>query len=211
MQQPAIKNQMFKRQNLKIPLVTVSFLSPIKAAELLAKAFQMQSVGFEYCILDKPVNGSVLIHHNQKNELNEDGYGWLDNEEIQKFTLENGIEIEIISRNLGFGLGDTHTSVYHKLNSKRKRYRLVQNRELELLQYLKPAEQGAMVQMHLVKVRPSNLGNIQNQVQNLPTTRTPNRPPMQLNQPQPQPKKLKVSHPVKVVEEERDPEGGLVD
>jgi flagellar basal body P-ring protein FlgI len=48
------KTLMFRRQNLNIPLHKGGFLTPQKAAEVITRAFQMTSVGFEFVQVDKP-------------------------------------------------------------------------------------------------------------------------------------------------------------
>jgi hypothetical protein len=53
--QNQMSSQMFRKQMLSIPLHKGSFLSPLRAADVISKAFQMAKVGFEWVQVDKPV------------------------------------------------------------------------------------------------------------------------------------------------------------
>jgi hypothetical protein len=44
-------------------------------------------------------------------DLPDDGYGWMDDEQYSRTTLENGVELEIFTRNMGFAPGEAQALV----------------------------------------------------------------------------------------------------
>jgi hypothetical protein len=98
----------------------------------------------------------------------EDGYGYMDDEQYIKLTtatgtlevnpgffyliqvrsVNKGVQMECYSRNLGFGPTDAICTI------KRKRFRIHQHPELQLLHYVKADTGRAPVQAHLIKQRP---------------------------------------------------------
>ncbi|KAJ3275474.1 hypothetical protein HDV01_000301 [Terramyces sp. JEL0728] len=214
---------MFRKQNINIPLHKGSFLPPNKTGEVLMKAYQMSHVGFDYVFVDKPVDGTLFLFASQgQAEIAEDGYGWMDDESYQRFTLENGLEMEIFSRNQGFAIGDTHAVV------KRKRYRLVQYSDLQLLHYIRsPMDQTSIpVQLPLIKVRPRAAPP--QAMQGSPQQRMPGGMPagipgipggmanrltqeQQLQFKKAQQQKLRQTAQVKMVEDDREPSGDELD
>ena len=86
----------FKRLKVNIPLQQSKFLPVQKIGELIQKSFTLVNNGFDYILLDKPQDGTIIIFSSQPQLLPEDGYGWMDNEEMQRFTLENGLVLVLI-------------------------------------------------------------------------------------------------------------------
>ena len=158
-----MQNQYLKRLKLQIPLTRM--LTVEKASEILQKSFQMVHLGFDLTVLDKPVDGTILIFNPQfNNQPLEDGYGWMDNEQHARFTLENGLEIQVFTRQFGFSNGDLQTTIV------RKRFKLSKNSELELLFYSKQFEIKQNVNLQLAKTLPKSFNRKQQQqpVQQVP-------------------------------------------
>ena len=68
--------------------------------------------------------------------------------------------MEVFTRSFGFNLGEQQTSMM------RKRYKLVQNSEIQLIHYIKQYEMKMPVNQHLAKVLPRNF-KLQQQNQQL--------------------------------------------
>lgn len=123
----------------------------------------------------------------------------MDDEIINKFTLENGLEVEVTSRSLGFGPGETVATV------QRKKYKILQNSEIQLLHYCKiPATSiPIQIQPNLAKVFPRNaILSAQNSPANRAQIQARNLQEMARKQ------TIRQTPQVKVLEDERDPEGG---
>jgi hypothetical protein len=46
-------------------------------------------------------------------EIPDDGYGWMDQEQFQRVSLDQGIHLDLFSRNMGFDVGDVHCTMYY--------------------------------------------------------------------------------------------------
>ncbi|KAJ3314870.1 hypothetical protein HDV04_005291 [Boothiomyces sp. JEL0838] len=207
---------MFRKQNINIPLHKGSFLAPSKLGDVLMKAYQMSHVGFDFVFVDKPVDGTLFLFASQgQAEIPEDGFVLLISKEQ---------EMEVFSRNQGFSIGDTHAVV------KRKRYRLVQYADIQLLHYIRsPMDQTSIpVQLALIKVKPRPTPS--QGMQGSPQHRMPGQMPgmqgvpgipggmanrltqeQQLQFKKAQQQKLRQSAQVKMVEDEREPSGDELD
>jgi hypothetical protein len=141
-------------------------------------------------------------------EIPEDGYGWMDLEEYSKTKLENGMEVEIFTRNMGFGLNESQALV------KRKRFRLVQHGDLQLLHYIRVPE-GPQINPTMIKTRPRMVQGprvMSPAAVNVPGQMTPQQV-QQYNQRLEQQRKLlkmRQPPPVRILEDEKDPSGGFV-
>jgi hypothetical protein len=124
----------------------------------------------------------------------------MDDEIINTFTLETGLEVEISSRSLGFGPGDTSATV------QRKKYRVVQNSEIQLLQYCKIPSTNIPIpiQPNHAKVFPRNtMMSAQSSPANRAQIQARNLQEMTRKQ------TIRQTPQVKVIEDERDPDGGI--
>jgi hypothetical protein len=135
------QNKFIKRLMVNIPLHPQSFLTIHKATEVISRAFQLVNSNFEWVLLDKPVDGTLILFTAQpgQQQLPEDGYGWMDDEVRKRFTLENGLEIQTLSRSLGFGPSDAFCTW------KRMRFVITQNPELQLIHYIKSPSNAKVV------------------------------------------------------------------
>jgi hypothetical protein len=97
---------MFKMHNL--PPVKGQFISIEKACELL---FRHKSSPLETTIVDKPIDGTLFIFHGS---MGNDGYGWMDDPQVTKTTLDT-VEIEINSKRMGFASLDSTSLMYYLL------------------------------------------------------------------------------------------------
>ncbi|KAI8897690.1 hypothetical protein BC833DRAFT_592739, partial [Globomyces pollinis-pini] len=212
-------NGMFQKQALNIPLQKGIFVNTQKAAALLMRAFSMLQSGFEWVVVDKPVDGTLFLFATQAGiiEIPEDGYGWMDDESYQRFVLENGVELEVFTRNHGFQGNESHCTV------RRQRFRLVQNSGLQLMHYIRVPFDASCppVQPHLIKVRPrmtqqpgalsQQRVQMNNQMATNQAAAAAFRQKQLQQQQQLQQQKLRQAVPLKIVEDEREPEGDELD
>ncbi|KAJ8325117.1 hypothetical protein QVD99_005896 [Batrachochytrium dendrobatidis] len=124
-------------------------LSNDKVADMFSRLLQTQPQ-IEHFVVDKPLDGSIIAFLLQPGEMMaSDGYGWMDDDSLTRVTLDNGIEMEIFTRKLGFSPNETCVSI------KRSRYRLVANPMLNLVHYLAVPQDAAMkVIPHAIKAMP---------------------------------------------------------
>ncbi|KAJ3152261.1 hypothetical protein HDU89_001481 [Geranomyces variabilis] len=141
---------MFYKLSTNFPPERGAHIQPERAAAILEQcmSFGDQST-FDLVVVDKPIDGSLFVYKLSHGEpLPEDGYGWLDDETAYR-TYIGEREMEILSRNQGFGYAEQFTYMT------RRRYKLAGG-NLQLLHYVRvsdPAQQMP-VHHHLIKVFP---------------------------------------------------------
>ncbi|KAI9104844.1 hypothetical protein DFS34DRAFT_645539 [Phlyctochytrium arcticum] len=122
-------------------------LSAEKAVDVLQKAATLgDQASFGWIIVDKPIDGSMFVFQLHPSEsIPEDGY---DEESVYR-TRVGDKELEVYSRNQGFGIGER---VAHIM---RRRYRLAHS-DLQLMHYLQIPDPSRHTPVHppLIKVLP---------------------------------------------------------
>ncbi|KAI8917637.1 hypothetical protein DFJ77DRAFT_312738 [Powellomyces hirtus] len=141
---------MFKKLTTNFPPERGANIAPDRAVAILQKCASLADQhSFEWVVVDKPVDGSIFVFQLSPMEpLPEDGYGWLDEENSFR-TFLGDREVEISSRNQGFGFGDKCTYMT------RRRYKLGHS-NLQLLHYVRvsdPAQQTT-IHHHMIKTMP---------------------------------------------------------
>ncbi|KAL2917328.1 hypothetical protein HK105_202992 [Polyrhizophydium stewartii] len=120
-----------------------------RAASMLIEILRTTSKT-EPVIVDKPVDGTLfafVLHPGDP--VPHDGYGWLDDESAKRFTLENNVELEVFTRTMGFGPGDTMTSI------QRFRFRIAAHPDYNLVHYLAlPPKMSVLVASRPIRVQP---------------------------------------------------------
>ncbi|KAI8819870.1 uncharacterized protein EV422DRAFT_532597 [Fimicolochytrium jonesii] len=148
---------MFKKLAISFPPDREGHLSPERAAVLLQRSHTFADQrGFEWVVADKPVDGSIFAFQlSSMEQLPEDGFGWMDDETVTTAYV-NDKEMEIYIRNLGFGFGDTITSMT------RRRYRL-SNSTLQIMHYVRAADAAHQLPVYpqLIRVAPRDPAALQ--------------------------------------------------
>lgn len=138
----------FRKLQVNIPPVP-GILTPDRAEEILQRSALAVSYGFENVVVDRPTGGSIFVFMAPEGmvTLPEDGYGYMDDETYLLSANPNGNQIETFTRSLGFEPSDSVCTI------KRKRFRLPQFPDLQLMHYSK-ADEGRPIQVQLIKQKP---------------------------------------------------------